>query len=156
VLGVVLAAPGALGAEIVGLWATEPTDKGQARVRITAADGTFDGTLVWLSEPDFPPSEPPEFAGRPKTDRRNPDPALRARPLLGLRILHGLRRRGDSTFEGGTIYDPETGRTYRCRARIADDGTLRLRGYIGVSLLGRTTTWTRVEDPGDDDRGAAR
>jgi len=160
-LALVLALAGSLGPaadevpdSIAGVWATEPTARGQARIRIEANRDSFDGTIVWLSEPSFPPSEPPEFAGQAKTDRHNPDPSLRGRPLLGLQLLRGLRQTGGSTFKGGTIYDPESGRTYRCQARLTDDGTLRFRGYIGVSLLGRTTIWTRVPDPADDGRGS--
>jgi uncharacterized protein (DUF2147 family) len=145
-IGVAVASPCGASREIRGVWSTQPTDKGFVHVRIEAAAGTFVGRIVWLSEADFPASEPPEFAGRPKTDRQNPDEALRGRPILGLQLLTGLRPAGDGTFRGGTIYDPETGKTYRCHARIAEDGTLRLRGYVGVSLFGRTTTWTRVPE----------
>ncbi len=141
-----LAQPCVAAASIRGVWATERTERGQAHIRIEQAGEALSGTIVWLSEPAFGKSEPPEFAGRPKTDRNNPDPTLRGRPILGLRLLSGLRPAGGSSFKGGTIYDPESGRTYRCRARLAEDGTLRFRGYIGVSLLGRTTTWTRLAE----------
>jgi uncharacterized protein (DUF2147 family) len=145
-LGATLVAPCGASDAIRGLWATPSTDAGSAHVRIEAADDALTGTIVWLSEPSFPPTEPSGLAGRPKTDRRNPDPALRERPIVGLRILSGLRAAGPSTWSGGTIYDPESGKTYRCRVRLAEDGTLRLRGFIAVSLLGRTTTWTRVPE----------
>lgn len=85
------------------------------------------------------------MAGRPRVDRENPDPALRRRPILGLRLLEGLEHDGDGEWSGGTVYDPETGKTYKSKARLGEGGdVLHLRGYIGFSLLGRTTEWTRV------------
>ena len=70
------------GDSILGLWRTEPTDNGYAHVEISERGGTYDGLVVWLSEPEFPPGD--ERAGQPKVDRLNPDPAERGRPVLGL------------------------------------------------------------------------
>lgn len=80
--------------------------------------------------------------GQPKKDRRNPKKELRARELLGLIILTGLKKDGDK-WSGGEIYDPNSGNTYRCEARLEGD-ILKIRGYIGVSLIGRTTSWRRA------------
>ena len=55
-------------------------------------------------------------------------------------ILHD----GDNVWKGGTIYDPEEGKTYRCKMTLTDVDILRVRGFIGISLLGRTTVWKRV------------
>ena len=77
------------------------------------------------------------------TDKLNPDAALRTRPLCGLRIGDGFQPQGDSAASGGKLYDPQAGKTYS--GKIAIDGeTLRLRGYIGVSLFGRSEVWNRV------------
>jgi len=128
---------------IVGVWETAPTDKGYAHIEMTRHGDVYDGSIVWLSEAHFPADD--EMAGQPKVDRVNPDPKLRARPIIGLAIVHGLRYAGDGSWGGGTIYDPETGKTYRSKAAIADGGeTLKLRGYIGISLFGRTSQWKRV------------
>jgi uncharacterized protein (DUF2147 family) len=58
-------------------------------------------------------------------------------------ILQGLKRDGDNRWSGGTIYKPNGGRTYKCYLELQPDGTLKVRGYIGFSLLGVSQTWTR-------------
>lgn len=141
VLLLLLAAPWPAAADpnaIVGRWRTEPTDKGFAYVEVTRRDGLYEGRVVWLSEPDFPPDDPE--AGRPKADRLNPDPELRGQPILGMLLMNGFRY-DEGVWKGGRIYDPETGKTYKCTIRLGDDGRLKLRGYIGISLIGRTAVW---------------
>ena len=78
-------------------------------------------------------------------DHQNPDPSLRGRTLVGLQILTGLVPEGESGhhWTGGRIYDPGSGRTYQCEARLGAEGRLELRGYFGIPLLGRTTWWLR-------------
>jgi len=83
---------------------------------------------------------------RPDTDAKNPNPALRSRPLIGLELFEGFSWDGDGRWTGGTIYDPNSGKTYRCIITWVDKDTLKVRGYIGVPMLGRTETWTRVPD----------
>lgn len=140
-----LAASGAIanddGNRIVGLWATE---KAEAHVEISRREDGYHGTIVWLKEPFFSEDDVHGMGGRPKTDRENPDPALRERLIVGLEILQGLRYAGDRRWIDGTIYDPETGETYRCTLQLMDDGRLDVRGYVGISLFGRTTEWTPV------------
>jgi uncharacterized protein (DUF2147 family) len=80
---------------------------------------------------------------RPGTDRLNPDPALRDRELIGLEIFEGFRYDGDGEWSGGFIYDPNSGRTYRGTLKLIDPDTLKVRGFIGISLIGRTETWKR-------------
>ena len=82
----------------------------------------------------------------PRLDDLNPDPALRSRSLNGLEILSGLKYAGNNKWTGGTIYNPDSGKTYRCNATLVDRNTLKLRGYIGFPLFGRSDTWTRVSD----------
>jgi len=66
------------------------------------------------------------------------------KPIIGLVILRGLKKQGEE-FTGGDILDPESGTVYRCKLRILDQGkTLVVRGYVGVSVLGRSQTWLRV------------
>lgn len=79
----------------------------------------------------------------PQTDVRNPDPRARGRPLCGLIIGEGFVARDARHAEGGRLYDPRVGRTYRA-AMTAEDGKLELRGYLGVKLFGRTETWKRT------------
>ena len=84
--------------------------------------------------------------GRPDKDLKNPDPKLRDRPLVGLQILGGFTYDGDGKWSGGQIYDPNTGNTYRCKLKLVDANTLKVRGFIGISLIGRTETWKRQPD----------
>lgn len=88
--------------------------------------------------------------GGPKDDDRlddkNPDPELRHRRLTGLRILDGFTPETDTKWTGGTIYDPNNGKTYSCILELEDADTLKVRGFIGVSLFGRTERWTRKKD----------
>ena len=83
---------------------------------------------------------------RPDRDEKNPDPSLRDRPLTGLDLFAGFSYDGDGRWSGGTIYDPNSGKTYRCIITWVDSGTLKVRGYVGVPMLGRTETWIRVPD----------
>lgn len=79
----------------------------------------------------------------PSTDEQNPDSALRTRPLCGLTIGTGFAPEGDAAAKDGKIYDPKSGKTYSAQMKVEGD-TLKLRGYIGVALLGRTETWRRA------------
>jgi uncharacterized protein (DUF2147 family) len=63
--------------------------------------------------------------------------------VLGLVILTGFKFDTDE-WSDGDIYDPEKGKTYSCTLSLKDSGTLKVRGYIGISLIGRTEIWTRV------------
>ena len=79
----------------------------------------------------------------PRLDDLNPDPELRNRPLDGIIILHGFEYKGDHVWKGGTIYDPNSGNFYKSSMKLVDRNTLKVRGYIGISLFGRSDTWTR-------------
>jgi uncharacterized protein (DUF2147 family) len=133
--GAVFLSHPAWAATPVGLWYAEG---GAAQVEITACDRGLCGRVVWLRSPF-------DEDGCDQRNRWNPNPALRDRPLVGIRILSGLEAAGDDrTWTGGTIYDPTGGKTYRCTLQLDGGDRLRIRGYIGVPLLGRTTTWIRV------------
>ena len=78
-----------------------------------------------------------------KKDVKNPEEKLRSRDLLGAVILKNFKFTG-SSWENGTIYDPNSGKTYDCILKIKDGNkTLDLRGFVGVAMFGRTSTWTR-------------
>ena len=132
----------------VGRWIT--TDN-QAIVEIVLIDHRLVGHIVALTEPLYPADDPD--AGKVKFDRENPDPAQRARPVIGLRILEGLTLRESGRWEGGTVYDPEIGTTYSCKLRVTEKGTLDLRGFWGLSLFGRTEVWTRARADSDQSAG---
>ena len=82
-----------------------------------------------------------------RVDAHNPDSALRQRSLCGLRIGEGFNRKSPVHADGGTLYDPKSGKTYRGSMESQGD-QLSLRGYIGFSFLGRTEKWTRTKSPG--------
>lgn len=82
----------------------------------------------------------------PLTDTQNPDPKLRARPLCGLRIGEGFSEIDAQHARGGHLYDPKSGRTYSGRM-TAEGNLLKLRGYVGLPIFGRTETWARTSQP---------
>lgn len=146
-LAVAAAAQAQDGDAILGLWATDPEGGGgEAHVKIFKEDGKYVGEIVWLAEPLAPDGDAKQTPGTPKTDVNNPDPDLRDQPIIGLRIMEGFVYDGDGLWHKGTIYDPDNGKTYKCKVRFGDTrDVLKVRGYIGISMLGRTTEWTRVE-----------
>jgi len=101
-----------------------------------AVDGKFYGKIVWLKEPDRD--------GKPKTDIYNPDDARHNDPVLGMLVLKNFNKDGEKGYEGGTIYDPKVGKTYKCKMTFEGDH-LNVRGYIGFSLIGRTEVWTKAD-----------
>jgi len=117
---------------IVGKW---ENPSGEGRVEIYKKGDKFFGKLFWLK---FPNNE----AGQPKKDIKNPDKALQSRNVQGLEILTNFDKDGN-TYVDGKIYDPKSGKTYSCKMTLKGD-KLDIRGYVGVSLLGRTETWKRI------------
>lgn len=120
---------------ILGVW---ETGSGKARVKIDKVGDQFFGKVVWLREPL-------NEEGKPKVDKNNPDEKLRTVPLLGYKLIKDFSFKGEKVWEDGTIYDPENGSTYSCTIKMTDENTLDVRGFIGVSLFGRTDVWKRVQ-----------
>ena len=119
--------------KIEGVWYN---DVKTAKIQIyKGADQKFYGKIVWLKDP--------MENGKARTDQENSNEQLRSRPLLGLQLLAGFVKDGNDKYVNGTIYDPKNGKTYSCKITYKGN-TLDIRGYIGISLLGRTTTWQRV------------
>jgi uncharacterized protein (DUF2147 family) len=118
--------------KIEGFWFNDVKD---AKIQIyKAVDGKFYGKIVWLKEPTK--------NGKVKVDEKNPKEKMKAQPLVGLLILKGFEKDGD-TYDDGTIYDPQNGKTYDCTMTYKGQ-KLSIRGYIGFSLFGRTTVWERA------------
>ena len=112
---------------IVGDWWTEGKE---GRIRfVRSADGTYSGILVGGNDPG--------------TDVNNKDPALRKRPLLGSVLMWHLRP-DDGEYVDGYVYNPRNGETYRMKAELTGKAALKIRGYLGISLLGQSQTWTRA------------
>lgn len=120
--------------QIEGKWLNEDKD---AKIEIyLTKSGTYAGRIAWLKEPNR--------NGKPKMDENNQKESLRKQPILGLVLLKGFKKEGN-TYDDGTIYDPKNGKTYDCTITYKNANTLSIRGYIGISMLGRTTTWTRSD-----------
>ncbi len=125
---------------VIGTWKTAD---GRALIDIYYCGDNVCGRVAWLREPCFPAHDREGMAGRPRTDRHNPKPELCGRRVLGLQIMQGFTRDGDNRWGEGTIYDADTGRTYRARLALIAPNRLELRGYIGIPLFGRSSVWTR-------------
>ncbi len=142
---------------ISGYWLKETEDPHKSAVIEIYADGaSFDGRIVRLRHPSFVKGEksstgdvvPDSMVGQVKADVLNPDPSLRSRPIQGLKLIEGFKPQDSNVWADATIYNPEDGKTYTCKATLSKDGrTLKVRGYVGVPMLGRTQTWTRVASP---------
>jgi uncharacterized protein (DUF2147 family) len=113
---------------IVGEWLSPKKD---SRILIYKQANAFFGKVTWGT-------------GGPAKDEKNPNPALRSRDLIGAVILNDFTFDGDDTWQNGTIYDPRDGKTYSCKMTLKDPTHLNIRGYVGVSLFGRTEVWTKV------------
>lgn len=119
---------------ILGKWLSKT---GEGQILIYKKGSKFYGKLAWIKVPN-------DESGKPKTDVKNPKAELRSRPILGLEIIKDFTFDGDDVYEDGTIYDPQSGKTYSCKMTLKGD-VLKIRGYIGISLIGRTENWSRVK-----------
>jgi len=115
--------------EYHGLWWNEDRS---GIVELVATESGIEGITRWGKKPD--------------TDRNNPDPELRNRSLKGITFLWGFSYDAKKNrWKGGKVYDPNNGKTYDAKLSLAKGGTiLKMRGYIGVSLFGRTAEFERV------------
>jgi uncharacterized protein (DUF2147 family) len=109
-------------ASVMGEWLAPA---GDAKARLAPCGAGVCGTIVWLKRPTDPAS------GKPVTDTHNPDPAQRARPVVGMRFLSGFRPDGDNRWTGGRIYDPKSGKTYDSKLSLDGKGDLKLQGCVG-------------------------
>jgi uncharacterized protein (DUF2147 family) len=124
------------GDALIGVWMPS---HGKAKVKITKVGTKYYGKIVWLKEPNYPD-------GSKKRDKNTPDPKMHETPLLGYKILKDFEYSGEKTWGNGTIYDPENGSTYSCTIKLTDKNTIDVRGFIGVSMIGRTDTWKRLKE----------
>ena len=121
------------GDAVVGEWYTKDS---KALVQVYKAGDIYSGKIVWLKEPK-------NEDGTEKLDTNNPDEAKQSQPIIGLNLVQGFSYKGKNKWAEGSIYDPDNGKTYKCKMTLQEDGSLKVRGFIGVSLLGRTQVWTR-------------
>lgn len=118
--------------KILGVWLNAEKD---AKIEIYKTGDKYYGKIIWgknIYEPDGKTA---------RTDIKNPDPKLRSRSLVNLVILRNFSY-DDGEWDGGKIYDPKSGKTYSCIMKLKGSN-LEIKGYVGITLLGRTTIWTR-------------
>lgn len=117
-----------------GLWYDET---GKGAVEIQPCGQALCGRIVWLKDPN-------NAAGKPLTDKLNPEPANRSRAICGLQVLGGLQRQDDGTWDAGWVYDPKEGKSYDVAVATDGPNKLAVTGYLGVKFLSRTLSWTRA------------
>lgn len=117
-------------ADYLGLWWNEDRT---GIVELVITGNNIEGITRWGKKPD--------------TDRNNPDPTLRDRSLMGITFLWGFTYEPKKNrWKDGKVYDPNNGKTYDAKLSLAKDSkVLKMRGYIGISLFGRTAEFERVE-----------
>ncbi|RXK61915.1 DUF2147 domain-containing protein [Lacibacter luteus] len=119
---------------IIGSW---KNGEGTGIIQIYKNGDKYQGKIIWLKEPNDPET------GKPKLDKNHPDEVNHKRPVMGLVNMWGFKYTDKNEWTGGKIYDPKNGKTYSCKMSLDGATKLKVRGYIGVSLIGRTDTWTK-------------
>lgn len=125
--------------KILGYYLTYDDETGAEKSQVQIykdANGKYYGKIVWLKEPNK--------NGKPKVDDKNPDAKYHNRAIIGLEILKGFKfSDSDNEWSDGKIYDPGSGKTYSCNINFESANKLKIRGYIGISLIGKTAYWTK-------------
>lgn len=135
VTAALLAATSALAegtADPGGVWLTQA---GDARVKISKCGGGICGVIVGLKDPID------QATGKPQVDDKNPNPALKKRPMIGLPLFSGMQPVAANKWSG-QIYNADDGGTYASSISVAGPETLRVEGCVGALCGGET--WTRV------------
>ena len=120
-------------APVVGTWMSAD---GGTKVRVTECGGKLCGRVVWLSEPTG-------VDGKPKTDRHNADASKRARPLIGVPVVLGMKPDGTNKWSG-QIYNADDGRTYQAHVMVVSDNAMKVQGCV-LGVLCKTQTWSRAD-----------
>ncbi|MAZ29455.1 MAG: hypothetical protein CL868_20570 [Cytophagaceae bacterium] len=126
---------GAFAQDVTGKWKTVDDETGEAKsiVEIYKQDGKVYGKVVEILNPEKKDSKCDECPGSDK-----------GKPIDGLVIIKGLSKDGDE-YNDGKILDPTSGKLYKCYIELESANKLKVRGYVGFSLLGRTQYWSRVK-----------
>ena len=122
----------AQGADPTGIWQTQA---GDAKVRVSKCSGGICGVIVALRDPIDPAT------GKPQVDDKNPNPALKKRPMIGLPLFTGMQPAGPNKWSG-QIYNADDGSTYASNVSVAGPDTLRVEGCVGAFCGGEN--WTRA------------
>jgi len=130
----------AVSEDILGVWNTEGQE---AKIMIYQCGEMYCGKVIWFKDPNYPANSKDGMPGTPILDHNNTNPKFRKTPIIGLQILYDFMFAGDNLWTSGKIYNPDNGKTYSGKMTLVSPYELNLRGFIGISLIGRTTTWTR-------------
>lgn len=120
---------------LLGKWWSAAKD---GQVLFSKKGGQYVGKLVWTDKPY-------EANGQPKLDKNNPVVAMRNKSVIGMEVFKGLVYNADEKKWEGTVYDPRSGYSYSCSLWLEGNNILKVRGYLGFSLIGKTETMTRVK-----------
>lgn len=129
-----LSAQTATSDSVLGIWFNGSKE---SKIEIFKCNDRYCGRIIWLREPDAD--------GKPKIDKNNPNIKLQNRSILGMVLMRDFVYGGDNVWDKGEIYDPKSGKTYSCKMALINTNRLDVRGFVGISLIGRTDTWTRTE-----------
>lgn len=119
--------------DIIGVWLTP---ENRSAIKIFKQANSYCGKIVWQKEAN-------DKDGIPLKDVNNPNPKLRKNTLEGLIIMRDLCFDGKKEWLKGSIYNPESGNTYKIKVELVNKSTLKVRGYIGFSFIGKTSVWKR-------------
>jgi len=116
----------------LGVWLAKGETSGRGHIQIYKCGAKLCGKLIWSSNPNA-------------KDTKNPNEKLRSRKVVGSDIVWGFVPDGKNQWDSGRIYDPSTGKTYKSIMRLKGGGKLlHVRGYVGISLIGKTRVWSRL------------
>ena len=121
---------------IFGKWHSTNEDTGEVDsvIEVYKKDGKAYAKIVEIKNPDRKNAVCDLCKGKNKNQ-----------PILGLNILTGLEK-DDDEWSGGKILDPRNGKIYKCYIKLEEPNKLKIRGYIGFALIGKTAYWTRAEE----------
>ena len=129
---------GAFAQDLTGTWQQIDDKSGSPKAIIEIrkeSNNTYTGKIVKITpRPGYTPKETCINCPAPYTNK----------PILGMDVMKGLKHSGNTNYTGGKIIDPLSGNIYSCKAKLSSNGKrLTLRGYVGISALGRSQTWIR-------------
>lgn len=125
------------GQSVIGTWKTIDDETGKAKSHVKVyigSDGKLHGKVVKILDESKKDKTCTKCKGSKKDEK-----------ILGMEILWGLEKDGKKKYDGGTILDPNKGEEYSCKIQLVSNDKLKVRGFLGVSMIGRTQYWYRVD-----------
>lgn len=124
-----------IGQDYTGVWYNIDDEDGKPKshILLKKENNAITGTVIKLL-----PSAKTTVCENCKGDKKN-------KSLIGMEILWGMKKQSDGSYSGGEILNPKNGKVYSCNMRLTDNNTLEVRGYLGLSIVGKTQLWKRVD-----------